>query len=368
ARSLSVDARPLRGGGSGERHVKDVIREGASAAEIADVQRRLRSLGFEIDDDADSFGESTRQAVRAFQQQRALLVDGIVGPQTWSELVGASWRLGDRILYMRVPPMRGDDVSQLQRQMNALGFDSGKEDGIFGPNTDRAVRAFQKEYGVAEDGMFGPSSQAALGGLRIDRPGTARPLREELDRLGHPGVAGATIVLDPGHGGDDRGAADANGRNEATLCWAIAQSLARHLSRAGATVRLTRSGDEELDASERARRANELGADLFISLHLNAHQEAKAKGASTFYFGGSGAGEALAERIQERLIELGLDDCRTHARSYSLLKETRMPAVIVEPVFITNPVEAGRLDDETFVDEIARAIAIGTLGYFDKEA
>ncbi|MDQ3964282.1 MAG: N-acetylmuramoyl-L-alanine amidase [Actinomycetota bacterium] len=346
--------------------MSDLIREGASYAEIADVQTRLRSLGFEIDDSADSFGESTRRAVRAFQQHRGLLVDGIVGPQTWGELVEASWRLGDRILYMKSPAMRGDDVAQLQRQMNALGFDSGKEDGIFGPNTDRAVRGFQKEYGVAEDGMFGPVSQASLGGLRIDRAGTARPLREELNRLGHPGVAGAVIVLDPGHGGDDHGAA-ANGLNEASSCWALAEKLAGHLSGAGATVRLTRTRDEELDVSERARRANELGADLFISLHLNAHREASARGASTFHFGGSGAGAALAEQIQERLVELGLEDCRTHSRSYALLKETRMPAVIVEPIFITNPVEADRLSDGSFVDDIARAIAVGTLSYFEKE-
>ena len=346
--------------------MKDLIREGASPAEIADVQARLRSLGFEIDDDADSFGDSTRQAVRAFQQQRALLVDGIVGPQTWSELVEASWRLGDRILYTKSPPMRGDDVAQLQRQMNTLGFDAGKEDGIFGPNTDRAVRAFQKEYGVAEDGMFGPVGRAALGGLRIDRPATSRPLREELDRLSHPGVQGSIIVLDPGHGGDDTGAA-AHGRDEATFCWAIAEKLAGYLEGAGATVRLTRTDDEALEVSERARRANELGADLFISLHLNAHQESTASGASTFYFGGSSGGAALAERIQERLVGLGLEDCRTHARSYSILKETRMPAVIVEPVFITNPLEASLLGDDMFVDSIAGAIAVGTLSYFDKE-
>ena len=348
--------------------MKDLIREGAGPAQVGDVQARLRSLGFEIDDDAGEFGSSTRQAVRAFQQRRGLLVDGIVGPQTWSELVEASWQLGDRILYMKSPPMRGDDIAQLQRQMNTLGFDSGKEDGIFGPNTDRAVRAFQKEYGVAEDGMFGPISHAALGGLRIDRPATARPLREELDRLSHPGVEGAIIVLDPGHGGDDTGDTTPEGRDEASFCWAIAQRLADLLSNAGATVRLTRDGDEALDVSERARRANALAADLFISLHLNAHREASASGASTFYFGGSSGGAALAERIQERLVGLGLDDCRAHARSYALLKETRMPAVIVEPLFITNPTEAKLLDDEDFIDAIATSIAIGTLSYFDKEA
>lgn len=345
-----------------------LMRPGDSSPEIADVQTRLRALGFALEDRNGEYGGSTQRAVRAFQQQRGLLVDGIVGPQTWTELVGASWRLGDRVLYLKAPPMRGDDVAQLQSKLNAMGFDSGREDAIFGVDTDSAVRAFQKEYGVAEDGIFGAASHAALTGLRIDRPGLARSLREQLDRLSHPGIDGAIVVLDPGHGGPDSGeVSNEAGVSEAATCWEIARAISEHLERAGAKVELTRGENEQPDASERARRANEANADLFLSLHLNAHEQASASGTSTFYFGGSVGGEALADTIQEQLVGLGLNDCRSHARSFSILKETRMPAVLLEPVFITNPEEARLLTDRGFHARLAEAIAVGVLTYFEKE-
>ncbi|MGH2729514.1 MAG: peptidoglycan-binding protein, partial [Actinomycetota bacterium] len=196
----------------------DLIKKGDVSEEVADVQARLRALGIDVDDEPGHFGAATVRAVRTFQQQRNLLADGIVGPQTWIELVGASWRLGDRILYFTHPPMRGDDIAKLQARLNALGFDSGREDGIFGTRTDHAVRAFQKEYGVTEDGIFGPASQRALMGLRVDRPGTAAGLREEIERSRHTGVRGALIVVDPGHGGSDPGDLSAAGSAESDLC------------------------------------------------------------------------------------------------------------------------------------------------------
>lgn len=342
-----------------------LIREGDHSHEVSDVQMRLRSLGMAIDDDPGVFGRATRHAVRTFQQQRDILVDGIVGPQTWSELVEASWRLGDRALYLRHPPMRGDDVSVLQTQLNALGFDAGRQDGIFGHDTDRAVRAFQKEYGVAEDGIFGSKSYASLMGLRVDRPGTTRHLREQLSRNEHPGLRSAVVMIDPGHGGPDRGA-HSTGRDEADIAWEIATRLAEVLLQHGARVRFTRTEVEGPDASERAQRANDIGADIFISLHLNEHDKTSAEGSSTYYFGGSSAGQELAERIQDELVGLGLKDCRSHARSYTILKETRMPAVLIEPVFFTNPDERERLEEPTFLSELAAAIARAVERYFEE--
>jgi N-acetylmuramoyl-L-alanine amidase len=346
-----------------------LIRSGDRSAEVEDVQVRMRALGFDLADEHGVFGPVTERALRTFQQQRGLLVDGIVGTQTWNELVGASWRLGDRVLYLKAPPMRGDDISLLQRKLNALGFDAGREDAIFGTNTDAAVRAFQKEYGVAEDGIFGSTSHAALLGLRIDRPGLARSLREQLERLSHHGIDGAIVVIDPGHGGIDLGERALEGViTEAAVCWELATSLTEHLERAGAKVELTRGENEDVDASERARRANDANADLFVSIHLNSNPQTSASGTSTFYFGGSSGGEALADDIQEQLVGLGLNDCRSHARSFSLLKETRMPAVLVEPVFITNPTEEVLLTDPEFRSRLAEAIAVGVLTYFEKEA
>ena len=345
--------------------MRQLIREGDRSQQVADVQMRLRSLGIQIDDDTGTFGASTRQAVRNFQQGREILADGIVGPQTWSELVEASWRLGDRSLYLRQPPLRGDDVASLQGQLNALGFDAGREDGIFGANTAAAVRAFQREYGVAEDGIFGTVTNQALSGLRVDRPGTARHLREQLSRTEHPGLQSALVIVDPGHGGHDPGERK-RGLSEADVCWELSVRLAEQLVEKGARVRFTRTETEAPDASERARRANDIDGDLFVSLHLNSHHRTSAEGTSTYYFGSSRVGEALADMIQAELVDLGLKDCRSHARSYTILKETRMPAVLVEPVFISNLEEAARLDDPHFLTRIAAAVARAIARYFEE--
>ena len=342
-----------------------LIRRGDRSQEVADVQARLRSLGYEIDDDAGTFGEDTRHAVREFQQGRSILADGIVGPHTWDELVEASWRLGDRALYLKNPPMRGDDVMSLQTQLNALGFDSGRGDGIFGPNTARAVRAFQKEYGVAEDGIFGGRSHHALQGLRIDRPGTAAGLREEIQARHGRGMGETLVVLDPAHGSFDRGDRGPGGSYEADLCWDIAARAATRLAELGARVRFTRTEAEAPGASDRAARANRMNGDLFVSIHLNSNEEPTAEGASTYYFGSSRAGESLAEFIQHELLRLGVRDCRSHARSYTILKETRMPAILVEPGFITSPYDEKRLESPEFRNDVAGAIVAGIARFYD---
>jgi len=348
--------------------MKELIREGDRSQKVADVQARLRALKLRVDDAGDYFGASTKQAVREFQQQRGILVDGIVGPNTWNELVEASWRLGDRPLYLKVPVLRGDDVLALQSRLNALGFDAGREDGIFGRSTYEGVRAFQREYGVAEDGIFGRASHAALLGLRVDRPDTASRLREELRRL-ETGLAGALVMIDPGHGGSDPGEIGPNGSAEAGICWDLALRLAERLARAGARIRFTRTEVEHPDPSERARRANAAGADLYLAIHLNAHPGGgSAEGATTFHFGGSRSGESLAEKLQEEVTSLGFKDCRSHARSYPVLRETRMPAVLVEPGFITHPDDEKRLNDPDVRSAVADAIARGVARFYEETA
>lgn len=346
--------------------MKILLRQGDRSEQVADVQARLRALGIDIDDEPGRFGTTTADAVRTFQQRRGLLADGIVGANTWTELVEASWRLGDRALYLRHPLMRGDDVLTLQLRLNALGFDAGREDGTFGPDTHRAVRAFQKEYDVAEDGIVGPVTLESLTGLRVERAGTAAVLREEIRLQDQPGIQRALIIIDPGHGGEDPGDIGPNLLREADVCWDLARRVAERLIGAGARVRFTRTEVEALDTTERAARANDLGADVFISIHLNSHREGAASGASTYFFRGSRAGHRLADAIQEHIVAVGIGDCRSHPQSYASLKETRMPAVVVEPCFITSPTEAVRLESADFRAALADAIAGGVRAYFDR--
>ena len=346
--------------------MKRLIKQGDRSDEVLDVQARLRALGLTVEDETGFFGESTRAAVRAFQQRRSMLVDGIVGQQTWNQLVEASWRLGDRTLYLKNPYMRGDDITTLQTRLNALGFDAGREDGIFGPLAYEAVRAFQREYGVPEDGMFGQHTFAALSGLRVDRPGTAAELREELRHRSDRALDRTLVVIDPGHGAGDPGELGDNGLTETEVCWNLATLLAERLASAGARVRFTRTEPENPDNSERARRANDLDADLLVSLHLNANREPTAEGASAYHFGTSRGGKAIAEAIQDRLVAQGARDCRVHARSFALLRETRMPAVMVEPAFITNPDESKKLEQHDHLVAVADAITAGIRDFYEE--
>lgn len=108
----------------------------------------------------------TYEAVRAFQHELDLSDDGVVGPETWAALVDATFTLGDRMLYLRLPYFHGCDVRVLQGALNVLGFATGDTDGIFGAFSERAVREFQRSCGHPADGIVGPETVRALVGLK----------------------------------------------------------------------------------------------------------------------------------------------------------------------------------------------------------
>lgn len=349
-----------------------VIQRGDRGDTVRDVQGRLTALGFAIDRselEEDRFEESTENAVRAFQQRRGLLVDGLVGGETWGELVEAGYGLGDRVLYLRFPYFRGDDVRILQHRLNVLGFDPGREDGIFGEQTSRAVEDFQRNVGLGPDGIVGGTTVEALERLPAMVEGPGRTGVRETELLRQRGsLAGRTIAVEAGHGPSDPGAEGPGGMVEAHATLLIARALADELRHRGADPVLLRDLGEDPSIEERISRANDSGADALISVHLNSHRDAGAEGASCYYFGReetvSVAGRALAELIQEQLTGLGLKDGRTHPKAFPLLRETGMAAVHVEPCFITNPREARLLGEPGFAPELARAMAEALEGFF----
>jgi N-acetylmuramoyl-L-alanine amidase len=111
------------------------VGRGDTGKSVVDIQTRLAALGYFLGNEgADGvFGPDTEKAIRAFQQGRLLFADGVVEENTWTELVEAGCAAGERLLYLRVPYMRGDDVLSVQRRLDELGFDSGPVDGIFSP-------------------------------------------------------------------------------------------------------------------------------------------------------------------------------------------------------------------------------------------
>lgn len=355
------------------------IRRGDRGDAVRDVQARLVALGFHVDAlelDDHAFGESTEGALRAFQQERGLLVDGLVGPDTWEELVEAGYALGDRVLYLRRPNVRGDDVRALQRRLNILGFDPGREDGMFGDGTSRAVRDFQRNVGLRSDGIVGATTLEALDRLLaapVTGPGRAAVRETEAVRTGSGSLAGRTVAVDPGHGPEDPGATGPAGTQEAEAALRLAEALLVELRLRGSDPRLLRAAGEDPGASERADRANRAGADVLVSIHLNSHEDPSAEGSSSYYFGGLGAssvaGAALAQLVQDELTAaIGLRDGRAHPKSFPILRETRMPAVQIEPCFVTNPKEEQLLSEEPFVRGFAVATARALERFFAGQA
>ena len=340
-------------------------RRGDTGPAVAEIRRNLVLLGLLPDDGADTFDASCDRAVRAFQQQRGLTTDGVVGEETYRALEEARWRLGDRVLsYRATRPYVGDDVIALQRRLLDLGFDPGRPDGIFGPQTETALREFQRNLGLTADGTCGPATLKALERLaRSVVGGDAAHIREsEALRRAGPAIAGKLVVVDPGHGGRDRGVC-ANDSVEAEIAEDLAARLEGRLAAAGADVFLTRGPDLTLADGERAAFANAAEADLFVSLHTDGHENPACNGIATYYYeSGDGAsrstvGRRLASLIQREIAaRTDLLDCRTHGKTWDLLRLTRMPAVRVEIGYLTNPGDARRLATAEFRDAVADGI------------
>ena len=319
------------------------------------------------------FDRAVDLAVRHFQQQRAMTVDGVVGPETYRQLDEARWRLGDRMLSYSVGhPTVGDDVATLQQRLLDMGFDCGRVDGILGSATERALREFQRNYGLRSDGTCGPATFRALDRLaRTVVGGQPHAMREsELLHRSGPLLSGKTVVVDPGHGGVDQGVV-AHGLNEAAVTWDLARRLEGRLSALGVQAYLTRgvdvTGTEDISEERRAAFANETDADLVISLHADGNASPHAAGVASYYYGSGGdrygrrspTGEHFASLVQRELVaRTGMIDGRTHGKAWTLLRRTRMPAVRVELGYLTNADDAARLASSQFRDQAAESIVV----------
>ncbi len=289
--------------------------QGSSGEGVREIQERLSALGHSCDRDRPGeFGDATLAAVRAFQNERGLPSNGVVGQDCWRALYEAGYRLGDRLLFLRRPMLRGDDVAELQSRLDALGFDTGKPDGIFGPQTERGVRDFQLNRGLAIDGISGPE---VITELRLVARGEMRAgrvtLREREWLRSRPAtLVGARIYFDPAC----RTAEEASGSWEAATAASIA------LQQGGGTPILSRGVDSTFPERVRARRANRMGADLIISFQLSD----RPTGVISYFATSqshSVAGKLIASCLAEAMA------LQMEGQATAMLKETRSPAVVV---------------------------------------
>ena len=341
-----------------------LYRLGDTGPAVLDVQATLISLGL-LDSSSGIFDAATDRALREFQQRRGLSIDGVVGPETYRALAAARWALGDRLLSPATRPYIGDDVAVLQERLLELGFDAGRADGVFGARTQTALRGLQKEYGLVVDGTCGPATLRALRQLGRHVTGGRPQVLREAEALHRSGAAlpGKVVVLDPGHGGRERGATG-HGLEEAAIVEDLAARLEGRLSAVGVRALLTRGTDSCPTDAERAQFANQAGADLVLSLHVDRAESAQCHGVAAYHFGAgrgttSTIGEQLASLVQREVVaRTDLLDCRVHEKTWEILRLTRMPAVRLELGHLTHPGDAARLADPAFRDTVAEAILV----------
>ncbi len=350
-----------------------VFRLGDSGPAVAQIVGLLQRTGHLGDlasggaphDRHPHFDREVELAVRSFQQQRGLTVDGIVGPLTFRRLDEARWRLGDRILTHRPSRlMVGDDVYALQGRLLDLGFSVGRVDGYFGPETESGLRDFQRNTGLPPDGTCGPATLKALARLSpIVSGGAPNTLRaEEQVRQAGPHLGGKIVVIDVGRGHhlpeEHTEASDA-------ILHDLARRIEGRLVAIGVQAFLTtpRWAAAPGDEAERAAFANRTRADLFVSLALDASANADACGAAAYFFGDShhstwsSAGERFAGLVQREVVaRTDLVDLRWHPKTWDLLRLTRMPAVRLDPGYLSHDADATRLRDAGFRDVLAEAV------------
>jgi N-acetylmuramoyl-L-alanine amidase len=254
-------------------------------------------------------------------------------------IVEAGYHLGDRRLYQRKPMMRGDDAADLQRRLGAMGFDAGKIDGIYGPDTAAAVADFQRNAGLTVDGIFGPDELRAL--ERVGSRGDAQvaELRELAAlRWSARTLDGRVFAI------AERGGLDA-----------LITGLGRRLRRLGAEALVL----HHPDGSQLAAQANAARAELFVELAVLADEASSETpvGCRCAFYRTEGysspGGQRLAELLHRRAAD-ALDVAALGVRGMvvPVLRETRMPAVVCEIGPPSRLVERGPVAVDALADAI----------------
>lgn len=360
-----------------------IFRHGDAGPAVTQIVGLLAQVGFLETDPQNplptTYDDRVELAVRAFQQQRGLHVDGVVGVATFRRLDEARWSLGDRILtHLPGNLMAGDDVFALQRRLLELGFKVGRVDGYFGAETEAGLREFQRNVGIPADGTCGPFTLKMLAQLAPMVSGGAPNAMRAQERIrdAGPQLGGKIVVIDPSPGTHlppeyaERAAEivhDLAARIEGRLVATGVQAFLT-ASRAG---RHRAAPVEEVEEVERATFANRADAHLCISLAVDASANPDACGVATYFFGSeehqtrSSTGERFASLVQREIVaRTDLVDLRCHAKAWEFLRRTRMPAVQLDAGYLSNAGDARRLADPGFRDVLAEAVVVAVQRFY----
>jgi len=179
-------------------------------------------------------------------------------------------------------------------------------------------------------------------------------------------LKGVTIVVDAGHGGNDRGTTGARGTDEKNITLQTATTLESKLKAAGAEVIMTRESDEYVDLRQRVSIAHQHNADAFISLHYDATEDSSISGFTTYFMNSNQ--QELAQTVHAALSKkIELRDRGAQPGNYLVLRENRQPAILIELGYLSNPSEEREVLKSQFREQATLGIYKGILNYFDAQ-
>ncbi|MDI2588213.1 SH3 domain-containing protein [Psychrobacillus sp. NEAU-3TGS] len=195
---------------------------------------------------------------------------------------------------------------------------------------------------------------------------TDLPVQEKKKPRKKGTLKGLSIVIDPGHGGNDRGTTGALGTDEKDITLLTAELLSSKLQAAGANVIMTRQSDVYVDLRKRVSIGHQAGADAFISLHYDAVENSTVRGYTTYYM--HGYQKKLAEYVHAGLGNMiTLKDRGTQPGNYLVLRENKQNAILIELGYLSNPTEERNVTTKQFRDQATHGIYNGIIKYFDNE-
>ena len=261
-----------------------------------------------------------------FQESAGLEPDGDCDTATWAALVETEFDLGTRLLCLRSPMMRGDDVGELQLRLGALGFDAGRVDGILGSMTQLAVGEFQRNAGLVCDEVCGPETVAAL--HRLEGRGGNAPVTgvRERDRLRRRVATGTELHVAIGHGAHPTTAdSSIDGPTGPGLTRRLVAGLGAGLARWGAATDLVEGA-----WSDQAAIVNDAGADVYLGFVVTDDPIVEVAYFSTPGYE-SEVGRRLAETVVRELPAApGWSIGVVRGMRTPILRETRPPAVMIK--------------------------------------
>ncbi|WP_156854357.1 peptidoglycan-binding protein [Oceanobacillus sp. AG] len=374
---------------------------------VIKLKENLVKLGYaNWSNPSQFYGSATEKVVKKFQRANGLIVDGIAGSSTLSkinELLTSRYMNGDR----------GPHVVELKLDLVQLGFAKwSNPTEVYGQITANVVKDFQKYYGLTETGIADSATRNKMKAVlnppyqNRDRGQPVIKLKENLVKLGYAnwsnpsqfygsatekvvkdfqrangltvdGIAGLAtlkkmedalsdtvkVFIDPGHGGLDSGAT-AYGLYEKDVVLSIALKLAQELSSyAGIEIMLSRTTDVSISLEERTRMANNWGADFFISLHTNSHNY-NANGFESFIYNG-----VVSKETSDRQNDIhnhvaswlksnnGINDRGKKRANFHVLRESEMPSLLLEYMFIDNSKENNLLKSKSYREKLGKITA-----------